>query len=111
MLRNSIRYGNLDILEDGYGINMLPLATFAMEVYKDDPCTAFEMKGTSNYNALEKELGQKMHKAIAIIQFKLEGQLLRRHKEFHMEDRCLLHRINPEKGTVTLADGKEYSNA
>lgn len=49
-----------------------------------------------------------MHKAIAIIQFKLEGQLLRRHKEFHMEDRCLLHRINPEKGTVTLADGKEY---
>ena len=66
------------------------------------------MKGTSNYNALEKELGQKMHKAIAIIQFKLEGQLLRRHKEFHMEDRCLLHRINPEKGTVTLADGKEY---
>ena len=79
-----------------------------MEVYKDDPCTAFEMKGTSNYNALEKELGQKMHKAIAIIQFKLEGQLLRRHKEFHMEDRCLLHRINPEKGTVTLADGKEY---
>ena len=108
VLRNSIRYGNLDILEDGYGINMLPLATFAMEVYKDDPCTAFEMKGTSNYNALEKELGQKMHKAIAIIQFKLEGQLLRRHKEFHMEDRCLLHRINPEKGTVTLADGKEY---
>ena len=110
VLRNSIRYGNLDILEDGYGINMLPLATFAMEVYKDDPCTAFEMKGTSNYNALEKELGQKMHKAIAIIQFKLEGQLLRRHKEFHMEDRCLLHRINPEKGTVTLADGKEYAD-
>ena len=108
VLRNSIRYGNLDILEDGYGINMLPLATFAMEVYKDDPCTAFEMKGTSNYNALEKELGQKMHKAIAIIQFKLEGQLLRRHKEFHMEDRCLLHRINPEKGTVTLPNGKEY---
>ena len=58
---------------------MLPLATFAMEVYKDDPCVAaFEMKGTSNYNALEKELGQKMHKAIAVIQFKLEGQLLRK---------------------------------
>ena len=50
---------------------------FAMEVYKDDPCSAFEMKGTSNYNALEKELGQKMHKAISIIQFKLEGQLIR----------------------------------
>lgn len=108
VLRNSIRYGNLDILEDGYGINMLPLATFAMEVYKDDPCNAFEMKGTSNYNALEKELGQKMHKAISIIQFKLEGQLIHRHREFHMEDRCLLHRIDPVKGTVTLSDGKEY---
>ena len=56
----------------------------------------------------KKNLGQKMHKAISIIQFKLEGQLIRRHKEFHMEDRCLLHRIDPEKGTVTLPDGKEY---
>ena len=67
------------------------------------------MKGTSNYNAVEKELGRKMHKAISIIQFKLEGQLIRRHKEFHMENRCLLHRINLEKGTITLPDGKEYS--
>ena len=47
-----------------------------------------------------------MHKAIAIIQFKLEGQLIRRHKEFHMENRCLLHRIDPKKGTITLPDGK-----
>ena len=109
VLRNSIRYGNLDILEDGYGINMMPLATFAMEVYANDPCKVFEMKGTSNYNAMEKELGQKMHKAITVIQFKLEGQLIRRHKDFQMEDRCLLHRIHPEKGTVTLADGKEYA--
>lgn len=109
VLRNSIRYGNLDILEDGYGINMMPLATFAMEVYAKDSCKFFEMKGTSNYNAMEKELGQKMHKAITVIQFKLEGQLIRRHKDFQMEDRCLLHRINPEKGTVTLADGKEYA--
>ena len=108
IIRNSLRYDGLDILEDGYGINMLPLATFAMEVYKDDPCNAFEMNGTSNYNALEKELGQKMHKAISIIQFKLEGQLIHRHREFHMEDRCLLHRIDPVKGTVTLPDGKEY---
>lgn len=108
VLRNSLRYGNQDILEDGYGINLLPLATFAMEVYKDDPCSVFEMKGTSNYNAAEKDLGQKMHKAIAIIQFKLEGQLIRRHKEFHMENRCLLHRIDPEKCTITLPDGKEY---
>ena len=77
VLRNSIRYGNMDILEDAYGINLLPLATFALEVYKDDPCEVFEMKGTSNYNAVEKELGRKMHKAISIIQFKLEGQLIR----------------------------------
>lgn len=108
VIRNSIRYGNLDILEDGYGINMLPLATFAMEIYGNDPCASFEMKGTSNYSAVEEELGRKMHKAIVVIQFKLEGQLIRRHKEFQLEDRCLLHRIDPEKGTVTLPDGKEY---
>lgn len=108
VIRNSIRYGNLDILEDGYGINMMPLATFAMEAYREDPCQSFEVKGTSDYNALEKELGRKMHKAIAIIQFKLEGQLLQSHKEFQMEERCLLHRIHPEKGTITLPDGKEY---
>ena len=108
VVRNSIRYGNLDILEDGYGINMLPLATFVMEAYKDDPCEIFAMKGAFNYNVLEEELGKKMHKAIAVIQFKLEGKLVRRHKEFQMEDRALLHRINPEKGTITLPDGKEY---
>ena len=108
VLRNSIRYGNLDILEDGYGINLLPLATFAMEAYKDDPCEIFAMKGASNYNNLEAELGKKMHKAIAIIQFKLEGKLVKKHKEFQMEDRALLHRIDPEKGTITLPDGKVY---
>lgn len=108
VIRNSIRYGNLDILEDGYGINMLPLATFAMEIYGDDPCPPFEMKGTSNYSTVEEELGRKMHKAIAVIQFKLEGQLIRRHKEFQLEDRCMLHRINPEKGTITMPGGKEY---
>ena len=108
VLRNSIRYGNLDILEDGYGINLLPLATFAMEAYKDDPCEIFAMKGASNYNNLEAELGKKMHKAIAIIQFKLEGRLVKKHKEFQMEDRALLHRIDPEKGTITLPDGKVY---
>lgn len=108
VIRNSIRYGNLDILEDGYGINMMPLATFAMDVYKNDSCDAFSMKGTSGYSATEEELGRKMHKAISVIQFKLEGKLVRKYKEFQMEDRALLHRINPEKGTVTLSDGKEY---
>lgn len=108
VVRNSIRYGNLDILEDGYGINMMPLATFAMEVYKGDPCKAFELKNSASYTVTEEELGRKMHKAIAILQFKLEGQLLKKNPDFQMEDRCLLHRIDPEKGTVTLADGQEY---
>lgn len=108
VIRNSIRYDNLDILEDGYGINMLPLAAFAMEAYKNDPCKVFEQKGAAYYNVMEEELGRKMHKAIAVIQFKLEGALLLKHKEFHLEDRCLLHRINPEKGTILLPDGKEY---
>ena len=107
VIRNSLRYGNLDILEDGYGINMMPLATFSMETYKEDPCTIFEMKNAANYNVLEEELGKKMHKAITVIQFKLEGQLLKRNPEFQMEDRCLLHRIDPQKGTITLPDGKE----
>ena len=108
VLRNSIRYDNLDILEDGYGINLLPLATFALETYKDDPCQNFEIKGSTNYNVLEKELSRKMHKAVSIIQFKLEGQLLMKRKEFQMEDRCLLHRIDPDKGTITMPDGIEY---
>ena len=108
VLRNSIRYGNLDILEDGYGINMLPLATFAMEAYGEDPCEIFSIKGSSDYNILEKELGKKMHKAIAVIQFKLEGKLVRKHREFQMEDRALLHRIDPKKGTIVMPDGKEY---
>ena len=108
VIRNSIRYDNLDILEDVYGINMLPLATFAMEAYQNDSCKVFEQKGAAYYNVMEEELGRKMHKAIAIIQFKLEGQLLRRHREFQMDDRCLLHRIDPQKGTITMPDGKEY---
>ncbi len=108
VIRNSLRYGNLDILEDGYGINMMPLATFSMETYKDDPCKIFEMKNAAKYNVLEEELERKMHKAITIIQFKLEGELLRRNPEFQMDDRCLLHRIDPEKGTITLSYGTVY---
>ena len=73
----------------------MPLATFAMEAYKDDPCTVFEMKGdANNYSILEEELGRKMHKAIAIIQFKLEAAAIRRHPEFDMDSRLLLHHID-----------------
>ena len=107
VVRNSIRYGNLDILEDGYGINMLPLATFVMEAYKDDPCEIFAMKGAFNYNVLEEELGKKMHKAIAVIQFKVEEAMMQRHPEYEMENRMLLTAVDYKKGTVTI-EGKEY---
>lgn len=107
VLRIQARYGNFNILEDGYGINMLPLATFAMDAYRDDPCTLFRIKGHEQDTDSETLLNMKMHKAIAIIQFKLEGQLFRRRPEFHMESRMLLDRIDYEKGTITL-DGKTY---
>ena len=113
VIRNSIRYDNLDILEDGYGINMMPLVAFAIETYADDPCEIFSIKensdyDNSDYSALEREMSRKMHKAISIIQFKLESQLIRRYPEFEMGDRLLLERIDPEKGTITMPDGKVY---
>ena len=108
VIRICARYGNLDILEDGYGINMLPLATFALNTYADDPCTCFQLKGSNTYDASEMEINQKMHKAISIIQFKAEGQIIRRHPEFHLEQRNLLHLIDYEKGTITM-NGKEYT--
>ena len=100
VIRICARYGNLDILEDGYGINLLPLATFALATYKNDPCECFKIKGTDVYNPAETELNMKMHKAISIIQFKLEGQLL--------SDRRLLDKIDYEAGTMEL-DGKTYA--
>lgn len=108
IVRISARYGNLDILEDGYGINLLPLATFSMTTYRDDPCTCFKIKGASSERQEEAKLNMQMHKAISIIQFKLEGQLIARRPSFGMEDRRLLHRIDYEKGTITL-NGKEYA--
>jgi fructose-1,6-bisphosphatase-3 len=107
VIRNSARYGNLDILEDGYGINMLPLATFAIETYKGDPCESFKIHGKNANSYTENRVNVKMHKAIAVIQFKLEGQLIRRRPEFHMEKRLLLDKVDYEKGTITL-DGKTY---
>lgn len=100
VVRICARYGNLDILEDGYGINLLPLATFAMTYYKDDPCTCFKIKGTNRLNPVEQELNKKMHKAITVIQFKLEGKLLMRRREFGMADRALLDDIDYTEGTI-----------
>lgn len=107
VIRLCLRYGNLDILEDGYGINLLPLAAFAMRMYKDDPCTCFTLKTTERPDSEEMQMNLRIHKAISIIQFKEEGRIIERQKSFHMEDRALLHRIDYEKGTILLG-GKEY---
>lgn len=108
VLRFSARYGNLDILEDGYGINLLPLFKFAIDTYKDDPCECFRLHyREGEYDLANAQMDRKMHKAIAIIQFKLEGQMIKKHPEFRMEDRLLLDKINIEKGTINI-EGKEY---
>ena len=106
VLRISARYGNLDTVEDGYGINMLPLATFALEFYKNDPCNSFKPKlmEEDEYSLKEKQLISQMHKAIAVIQFKLEGEIINRRKEFHMENRLLLNKIDYEVGTIKIGD-------
>ncbi len=108
VLRLSLRYGNMTTLEDGYGINLVPLATFAMEVYGDDPCTGFEPSVDENSNLSEKQraLITKMHKAVAILQFKLEAELIDRHPSWNMSDRKLLEFINFEKGTINIG-GRE----
>lgn len=110
VLRLAMRYGNLSALEDGYGINLLPLATFAMEAYADDPCTIFNPKvdkTSCTYNEKTLRLIAQMHKAISIIQFKLEAELINRHPEFEMEDRLLLHHIDFDRKVFVL-DGKDY---
>ncbi len=109
VLRMCFRYANFVTLEEGYGINLLPLATYVMEAYKDDPCTIFYPKNSDEGIVDPKQLNlcAKMHKAITIMQFKLEHQIIERRKEFCMEDRNLLHLIDFEKGTVRI-DGKDY---
>ena len=107
VLRVAARYGNLDTIEDGYGINLIPLATLAMEVYKDTNCDLFGLKLTKDYDPTDYMLETRMHKAIAIIQFKLEGQLIKRNPEFKMDDRLLLDKIDYKNNTVII-DGKTY---
>ena len=114
VLRISLRYGNMATLEDGYGINLVPLATFAMEVYGDDPCERFRPKiaetaqeAAGHPDEKTRQLMARMHKAIAMIQFKIEGQLSRKHPEFGLEHRNMLEHIDRGKGTVTVY-GKEY---
>ena len=109
VLRVSIRYANIETLEEGYGINLLPLASFAMQTYGDDPCTIWQTKDFENNPRLTRSanLMAKMHKAMSIIQFKLEGQTILRHPEYHMDDRLLLDKINIADGTITV-NGKTY---
>lgn len=107
VIRIAARYGNLDTLEEGYGINLIPLATFALDTYSDVNCDVFSIKYNTDYNTKDLSLDMKIHKAISIIQFKLEGQLIQKHPEFDMDDRLLLDKIDYKKKTI-VAYGKEY---
>ncbi|MBC2160440.1 fructose-1,6-bisphosphatase [Listeria booriae] len=109
VLRISSRYLNLDIIEDSYGISIRPLALFAEAHYGDDPCTAFLPQQYEQAPQSTTEINQiaRMHKAIAVIQFKLEGEIIARHPEFEMEHRLLLNMIDYKAGTVTMK-GKTY---
>lgn len=108
VIRISARYCNLNTIEEAYGINLIPLATFAMEVYKNDDCKNFSL-GKHHPDITDKELSliAKMHKAITILQFKLEAQVIMRNPEFQMEKRMLLDKIDFNKMTVKI-EGKEY---
>ncbi|MCM1113400.1 MAG: fructose-1,6-bisphosphatase [Muribaculum sp.] len=108
VIRLSARYGSLSVLEEGYGINLVPLATFVLEAYEHTDCDAFAIKYNTDYNTKDLRLDTRMHKAMAIVQFKLEGQFIMRHPEFRMEDRLLLDKIDYEKKTVRLGE-REYA--
>lgn len=110
VIRLSLRYGNLPTLEEGYGINLVPLATFAMETYKNDPCMEFIPKTTGGASQLDEKtlrLTAQMHKAIAVIQFKVESQIIAKHPEWKMNDRCLFEHVDYQNGTIDL-QGKTY---
>jgi len=108
VIRVSARYNNLDTLEDAYGINLLPLATFAMKAYEDDPCEAFTPLNTpeENLGSTQIRLISKMHKAIMVMEMKLIGEIVQRNPEMEMEDRLLLDRIDHQRGTVSIG-GRE----
>ncbi len=109
MIRINVRYNNFDMLEVGYGFNLRPLASLAAHIYKDDPCEFFKpnVLETNKYDPIPPSLAAKMHKMISIIQFKIEGQEIKAHPEYHLEHRNLLEAIDFEKGTV-MVDGVEW---
>ena len=111
VLRMSLRYGNQATLEDGYGINLLPLATFALETYGSDPCTQFRtehLRPTDHQDEKSERLASMMHKAITVIQFKEEARLISQHPEYRMDGRRLINRINLTDGTIDI-DGHTYA--
>lgn len=108
VIRLCLRYGNLDILEDGYGINMLPLVTFTLETYVDDEAQQFGIKTQEEKADISLALQQRMHKAISVIQFKIEGKLASENPEFGMQSRCLLDEIDYKTKQIRI-DGKQYA--
>ena len=108
VLRISARYGNLSTLEEGYGINLVPLARFALEQYKDDPCDRFHINYREGaYDVRDTSIDERIHKAVTVMQLKLEGQIIKRNPDFKMDDRLLLDKIDLERGIVKIQD-KEY---
>ncbi len=109
VLRIATSYNSFDVIEDGYGINLRPLSMFAAQVYGDDPCERFQphVLDENILDPVDPQQAARMHKAVAIILFKLEGQLLKRHPEYEMQGRLLLDKIDYNDYTITL-DGKKY---
>ncbi|MBE5962273.1 MAG: fructose-1,6-bisphosphatase [Lachnospiraceae bacterium] len=108
VIRISAKYGNLDVLEEGYGINLMPLASFALKEYGEVNRDRFSVKPNDHYDMKENDVESKMHKAITILQFKLEAKLIKENPTFKMEDRLLLHKMDLEKGTVEI-EGETYT--
>ena len=109
VVRTCLRYGNMETLENGYGVSLLPLASFAIETYADDPCDLFTPKVPQDgeFSQQEIRLMAQMQKAMAIIQFKLESQLIKRRPHYKMDDRLLLDKTDFAAGTVSI-DGAAY---
>ena len=108
-LRIAVRYNCYDMLEDGYGINLRALNDFASRIYEKDPCELFMPKilDENKYDVVRPSLSAKIQKALAIMQFKVEGQLIKRHPEYNMDNRIMLERIDYDNGTVDV-DGRKY---
>ena len=108
VIRISMRYNNFDVLEDGYGLNLRALAVFAGETYNDDDCALFMPQTLDDniYDPVDTKLVAKMHKAITVIQLKLEGQLIERHPEWNMDERDIFRMVDFDNGTVTLGGSK-----